>query len=1842
MPKPCVTLPVARLTVPATGLVGQPITIDGRASTPGRGQIQSWQIFFGDGQTQTGTGNASTILVTHTYSAAGTYLVLLVVTDNFAASLPARATIGISPTPPTPPPAPTITCPGPITVQAPAASTRVAVTYPPIAVVGGALPVVLTLAPPSGSLFDVGTTSVTALATDALARTASCLFAVVVLEPEPPPPPPPQPPAAPTGLTATALATTRIDLAWTDVATTETGYRIERCTGASCTGFTQIALALANATTFSDTTVAQNTLYRYRVLAVNTAGASAASNIAEATTPQDPPPPPPPDTTAPTVPTALAASLITQTTLTLSWTPATDAVGVTGYRIYRDGSAVHDNVGAPPAAAFAVTGLTCGTAYSFQVDAVDGAGNRSALSLPLTVSTTACDPPPPPPPVPPVLTSFTLLPTSVVGGTPVVGTVTLDVVAPTGGTLITFASSNTAAVPVPASITVPAGALSAQVPIATQVVSGPTAALLTASTTSVPSSSRNATLQVTPVPPTLVSATVSPAAVNAGVNATLTVTLSGPALTGGALVTLTSSAPAVAVLPTSVTIPAGASSTTAPVTTVSTAPTTTVTLSAAHASVTRTATLTVTAIPQPDTTPPTVPTGLAVGTITQTSIALQWNAATDNVGVTGYGVYQDSLRIATVSAPTLTYLVTPLTCGTPYTFRVDAVDAAGNRSAVSAPVVGTTAACPPPPPPPVAKVTAFTVSPTSVLGGNPTTGTVTLDIPAPTGGAVVTFTSATPSAVPTPANLTIPSGQASATLPIPTQAVTLATTVTLTAAAGGQSRSTTLTVTAPVPTLVSLTVSPGSVEAGQGATATVTLSSPAPPGGTVVALSSSVPATAQIQPSVAVPTSLTTAAVPITTTVGTSGSVTFTATLAAITRTAGLLVTAPPPPPPPPSAPTGLTATATAAPSVLLGWTDTASNESGFTIERCTGAACTTFAQIGTVGPNVVTFTDASVAPSTTYRYRVQAWNAVGASAYSNIASATTPAAPPPSSTHPRLLMTLAGASPTVAELQTRYGTGGPQAAHFQAFVDVYCRTSANGGVLDSPRPPHLACFIYGWLIATYPVPGITYRDAGTLGGLTTPFLAAVDAVIPAETNSHTFYALACAYDWGYNVLSAARRSAIITALQAFAAPNGGNVNPFAHADTGGRGRTCSVLAGYVYTGDNPASDADALARIATAATYITGAAGNRTCRTFQAGTAGGYPEGMGYYMSETLQSYGFGELVASEMIRTATGSAAMWAAGASTDLEYWPQYMAYLLYPYRPQVFVGFPSYLLMKTSESVDWYSDATAGVDTTQCFQIMLKNIARVYAATNPTQAALAMWLFTEMWYAAGTVPLAAESSTTDRWALFANLIGYTTVAAQSPAALGLPIATHFDPNGLVVIRDGWAFTGVHSMVTFEAPPYQWTAIDYGQQNPGGFTIHRRGPLVIEPGAGAHNPYQESTWGKNQLIFPKPLETRGAIVQWDKGGMRPPRNATPTGAQPLSTAAWVPGSAYDLGGLKAGTGRVDLTDDTAAHRYSYVFADLTRSYNGVSRADHENSAKIVTYDRSLVRIPPVTPGTDPGYTIIVDRPVLTGTDVEPRWQLFPAAHTTPGTRTLTISGQSSTGSITRNGIPGTSWLGAGGTILGTISYSGVHQLSAKAFWSPLLPALCRINERGGPNASNLPYRADSHEWEDPYGYQGGNYTQEVGGFTYSDSGAPYVPWEGSFKYELLAQTQALTQPFLNVIEDVEPATASRTALETLQTATLIGVRIGTAYACVFKATSGVLTAGTFVLSAVGTYDVFIGDTPASTVRTLTGGGNIGSITLIATGGTTLTTNAQGGLWVRIVVSGAGSGAANTLTLS
>jgi fibronectin type 3 domain-containing protein len=194
----------------------------------------------------------------------------------------------------------------------------------------------------------------------------------------------PAPPSAPSNLTSTA-ATTQIVLSWT--ASTDnlgvTGYQVERCQGAPCTVFAQIATS--NSTTYTDSGLASATAYSYRVRATDSAGnLSAYSAITSASTPA------PSDTTPPSVPGNLTGTVVSSTRVNLFWSASSDNVGVAGYRVERcqgTGCTNFAQIAAPSTTTWSDSGLTAATAYLYRVRAADAAGNLSAYSTLVPITT---------------------------------------------------------------------------------------------------------------------------------------------------------------------------------------------------------------------------------------------------------------------------------------------------------------------------------------------------------------------------------------------------------------------------------------------------------------------------------------------------------------------------------------------------------------------------------------------------------------------------------------------------------------------------------------------------------------------------------------------------------------------------------------------------------------------------------------------------------------------------------------------------------------------------------------------------------------------------------------------------------------------------------------------------------------------------------------------------------------------------------------------------------------------------------------------------------------------------------------------------------------------------------------------------------------------------------------------------------------------------------------------------------------------------------------------------------------------------------------------------------------
>ena len=474
------------------------------------------------------------------------------------------------------------------------------------------------------------------------------------------------------------------------------------------------------------------------------------------------------------------------------------------------------------------------------------------------------------------LSSLSVSPASVSGGSSSTGTVTLGGPAPSGGAVISLSSSDPTVASVPGSMTIPEGATTATFIVTTSPVATSSSVTISASYSG---ATQTALLMVTPS--TLTSLTLSPSSVTGGSASTGTVTLGAPAPSGGAVISLSSNNTGVATVPGNVTVAAGATSATFTVTTNPVSTSTPITISASYGGGTQTASLTVTAsavsLSSLTFSPSTVTGGSpSTGTVTLSGPAPSGGAVVSlSSSKTGVATVPGSVTVAGGST-TATFVVTTTPVGT---------SASVTLSASFNGVTRTTSLTVVPP-----TLTSLALSPSSVTGGSSSTGTVTLSGPAPDGGAVVSLSGSNAGVASVPGGVTVAWGSMTATFTVTTTPVGTSTSVTLSALLNGVTRTASLTVLPP--TLTSLALSPSRVTAGGTSTGTVMLSGPAPSSGVVVSLSSSNTNAAAVPQSVTIPAGATVATFKVNTNllVLFQTNVTISASYGGVTRTASITV----------------------------------------------------------------------------------------------------------------------------------------------------------------------------------------------------------------------------------------------------------------------------------------------------------------------------------------------------------------------------------------------------------------------------------------------------------------------------------------------------------------------------------------------------------------------------------------------------------------------------------------------------------------------------------------------------------------------------------------------------------------------------------------------------------------------------------------------------------------------------------------------------------------------------------------------------------------------------------------
>ena len=446
---------------------------------------------------------------------------------------------------------------------------------------------------------------------------------------------------------------------------------------------------------------------------------------------------------------------------------------------------------------------TTGVSSSTSVTITAGSGNGAATAG-LTVN-------------PATLASVSVSPSSVGGGTTVTGTVTLSGVAGPNGATVSVTSNSPAASVLPTAV-VAAGQSTGTFTINTNAVVASTTVTISAT---LGGQTQTATLTVTPA--TLSGLTISPSSVGGGTNATGTVVLSGNAPTGGFKITLTSNNSA-AIVPATLVIAAGQSTSTFTVKTTGVSATKTATITAKNGTTTKTATLTI--------NPPSL-TGISVTPTTTPGGAVVAGVVTLS-GLAPSGGISVKLSSTSAAAPVPAW-VTVLAGKATTSFIIRTTGVAQDTNVTLTATfngVSQTASLTLTAP----KLVSVNLNPTSLIGGATSTGTVLINGVAGTGGLAIGLSSNAGAAT-LPSSVTIPAGKTSVTFIIKTVAVAQQTVAAITANLNGSTQSANLTIKSPGVKLLSL--APSSVTGGKSSTGTITLSSPAPTGGFNVTVTSS-------------------------------------------------------------------------------------------------------------------------------------------------------------------------------------------------------------------------------------------------------------------------------------------------------------------------------------------------------------------------------------------------------------------------------------------------------------------------------------------------------------------------------------------------------------------------------------------------------------------------------------------------------------------------------------------------------------------------------------------------------------------------------------------------------------------------------------------------------------------------------------------------------------------------------------------------------------------------------------------------------------------------------------------
>lgn len=443
------------------------------------------------------------------------------------------------------------------------------------------------------------------------------------------------------------------------------------------------------------------------------------------------------------------------------------------------------------------------------------------------------------------LTEITVTPVSVIGGNNAQGVVRISTPAPAGGASIQLNSNNVPVASVPSIVLIPQGQTSGTFTVVTNPT--PNDALVTLKATYGTSTVQT---QITVKAPTLTGLVISQPSVVGGNSVQATITLDGKAPSGGAPISMESSDTNVATVPAFVTVPANATSAVFVIVTKVVPLDSGVTIKGTYHAISRSDDLIVTSQKIQSVT--FTPNPAVGGSTVQGRVTLAGPAA-------------GSITVSLQSSSPLALVPQSVTIATGQTFAnfnittktVTVPSAVTILATFGASVQQGTLNLEP------LNLANFTLSSNATFERQTIIGTVTLNGPALAGGAVVQLSQTNPAAATIPTSVTIPQGQTSKTFNVTAAAVTSTQFTTITATRGTVALQQQLSVS-PI-MLESVQLNSYSVTGGTSVSGVVRLAAPAPPGGYVVNLTSSITSAATVPVKVTIPQNATSATFTVTT-----------------------------------------------------------------------------------------------------------------------------------------------------------------------------------------------------------------------------------------------------------------------------------------------------------------------------------------------------------------------------------------------------------------------------------------------------------------------------------------------------------------------------------------------------------------------------------------------------------------------------------------------------------------------------------------------------------------------------------------------------------------------------------------------------------------------------------------------------------------------------------------------------------------------------------------------------------------------------------------------------------------